>query len=74
MWTAIAGVLGAAVALSVVQTYLQDGNQPPADQARKGPVEGLPEPDRNAKPRPKDGTFSANLWQEISPQVRQANN
>ena len=64
----MAGVLTAAVALSVAQTYLQ-GAKPPGDQPKEGPQAGLPEPDKGAKPRPADGTFHASLWQELrSPQ------
>ena len=69
MWGVVAGVLGAAVALSLAQTYLQNGRGPAdSDQPRKGPAGGLPEPDKHAKPRPPDGEFRASLWQELSPQ------
>ena len=69
MWAAVAGVLGAAIALTVAQTYMQKGSEQPGSHADKpeGPPAGLPEPEKGAKPRPADGTFKADLWQELSP-------
>ena len=62
----IASIFGAAVALSLAQTYLEK-SAPDKSPADKNPAAGLPEPDKNFK-GPADGNFRAPLWQELSPQ------
>ena len=70
MLGAVAGVLGAAIALALAQTYLEKSDTAKG-RSDQGPAEsknaGLPEPDKSFKSRA-DGNWQAPLWQELSPQ------
>ena len=61
----VASIFGAAVALSLAQTYLEKSKAAPDTTEKKSA--GLPEPDKNFKSRP-DGNYKAPLWQELNPQ------
>lgn len=61
MWGIAAGILGAAVALTVAQTLLEQNKQSPIDQKSGGQ---LPEPGKDFKSSP-DGKFTAPMWREI---------
>ena len=61
----VASIFGAAVALSLAQTFFEKGSSKTSSSDKK--TAGLPEPDKTLK-GPADGNFRAPLWQEMTPQ------
>lgn len=61
MWGIAVGILGAAAALTLAQTLLEQNKPSPTDQKSGGQ---LPEPGKDFKSSP-DGKFTAPMWREV---------